>query len=112
MKDKPHYKNVGAVLLVLMTIAFLYKITYLFLGTLVLGIVLFSFEKLAILFSDSWMKLGKFLGDINSRIVLSIFFLLILSPMALLKKIFNANKKEGHSTWVEESEEVNFTKPW
>lgn len=112
MKEKQHFKNVGVVILVLLSIAFLYKISYLFWGTVALGVVLFSFEKLAILFSKYWMKFGKLLGDINSRVVLSIFFVLILVPVAFLKRIFSSNKKASQSTWVEESQKIDFTKPW
>ena len=36
-----------------------------------------------------WMKLGFILGWINSRIILSLVFYLILLPISLLMKIFN-----------------------
>ena len=112
MKVGQHYKNVGVVLIVVLTIAFLYNFKYLFYGTVGVGLLFFSFEKLAILFSEAWMKFGKFLGDINSRIILSIFFLLILTPMAGLKRIFNSKNASSKSTWVEEDQPIDFTKPW
>jgi hypothetical protein len=112
MKDNNHYKNVGVVLLVFLSIAFLYDIKYLFWSVVCLGVLLFSFEKFAILFSKYWMNFGKVLGDVNSRIILSIFFILILLPMAILKRIFTSSKMGIHSTWVEERQEIDFTKPW
>ena len=36
-----------------------------------------------------WIKIGYFLGWINSRIILGIIFLFILLPIALIMKIFN-----------------------
>mgnify|MGYP006288607973 CR=1 FL=1 len=36
-----------------------------------------------------WMKLGLMLGWINSRIILSIVFFVIITPMALLMKLLN-----------------------
>jgi hypothetical protein len=35
-----------------------------------------------------WMKFGQFIGGINSRIILAVFFYLIISPMGLLMRIF------------------------
>lgn len=84
-----------------------------FLGVVILGGVLFSFEKLAILFSKYWMAFGKRLGDINSRIILTVFFLLILTPMAILKRIFQKKDKElSKTTWIDVEEKIDFTKPW
>ena len=56
-------------------------------------------------FSKYWMKLGEALGYVNSKIILSIIFLLVLLPMVLLRKLFSKSsgqlqeKKEG-SMWV------------
>jgi len=36
-----------------------------------------------------WMKLGLMLGWINSRIILSIVFFVIITPMGLLMKLLN-----------------------
>ena len=36
-----------------------------------------------------WMKLGEYLGWINSHLILGIVFLIILNPIALIMKLFN-----------------------
>jgi hypothetical protein len=36
----------------------------------------------------AWMYLGAVLGWINTRILLLVFFLVVLTPIALIKKIF------------------------
>ena len=36
-----------------------------------------------------WMKIGLYIGWLESRIVLSIVFFIILTPMALIMKLFN-----------------------
>ena len=36
-----------------------------------------------------WMKLGEYLGWINSHLILGIVFLAILNPIALIMKLFN-----------------------
>ena len=35
-----------------------------------------------------WMKLGHFLGSVNSYLILGIFFILVVQPIALIMKIF------------------------
>lgn len=35
-----------------------------------------------------WMKLGEYLGWINSRIILGIVFIVILNPIAFIMKLF------------------------
>lgn len=113
MKNQ-HYKNIGVVLLVLFAIAYFTQNKYVFWGTFTFGVILMSSEKLAILFSDTWMKFGKFLGDINARIILTFFFLFIINPVALLKKIFGTKEAQtDNSNWKEVQEEsVNFKNPW
>lgn len=44
-----------------------------------------------------WMQLAKVLGYINSRIILSILFSLLLSPLALLRKLFQPKKQPYQS---------------
>ncbi len=50
-------------------------------------------EKLAELVVYIWIKLAEILGWINARIILSIVFYLILTPIAFLSKVF---KKEDN----------------
>lgn len=40
-------------------------------------------------FSRYWMKLGHALGNVNSCILLSVIFVLVLLPLAGLRKIFS-----------------------
>lgn len=44
-----------------------------------------------------WMQLAKLLGYINSRIVLAILFFLLLSPLALLRKLFQRKQAPSQS---------------
>ena len=39
--------------------------------------------------SACWLKLGEWLGFINSRLILSLLFYLVLTPVALLYRLFN-----------------------
>ena len=45
---------------------------------------------------DLWIKFGEFLGNINSKIILILFFYILISPLAIVKRIINkifSNKK-------------------
>lgn len=52
---------------------------------------LFS-SKLAILFSKGWYKLSEILGNIVSKIILTIVFYIFLFPLSLLYKVFNNDR--------------------
>lgn len=65
--------------------------------------------------AKTWLKFGEILGNINSKIILSIFFFGILLPVALFKKLlsFRSTDKTPHSNWQSPGEEkIDFTKPW
>lgn len=119
MRKQDTYKAAGIVLLVLLLLSFwakeYYKLdhNYLTLVVLAFAVVLYTFEGAAILFVKYWMKFGKLLGDINAKIILSLLFVLILVPVALLKKITAVKTEETLSNWKSISNEaVDFTKPW
>ena len=54
--------------------------------SLILGIVN---PRLLLYPYKAWMKLGYFLGWINSRVILGLIFLIVLQPIALIMKFFN-----------------------
>lgn len=108
-----HYKIVGVVVLVLLGLYFFTQKNWIAYTAFTIGILSYSFESFAKHFADKWMKLGKFLGDINATILLSVFYILLLLPMAFLKKLFAKSNKQTQTTWLDVQEEkINFDKPW
>jgi len=67
-----------------------------------------------------WMKLAKLLSYIAPNILLSIVFFLILTPVALLQKLFNKNKSFDPSInklttfqdTIKKIDKPHFEKPW
>lgn len=61
--------------------------------------------KLTAFIDKWWFKLAHMLGFVNSRILLSIIFFLILFPISLLQKLFGGNpafkKGKQNSNYVE-----------
>jgi len=61
-------------------------------------------EKISIL----WLKFGRILGEINTKIVLFLVFYLILTPLAIIRKVFTVDflelKKNKNTFWKERKE--------
>ena len=58
-----------------------------------------------------WMKLGHFLGWVNSKVILGLIFLLVLQPIALIMKSFGYDplrkKKLNKTTYREIRSNLN-----
>ena len=59
-----------------------------------------------------WGKFGKALGWVNSRILLSFFFVFFITPTAWLYRLRNRKNKRAGSGWTDAAAAVDFTKPW
>ncbi len=94
MKSKKEIQNVLIIILgfILLFIIFRWK-GFLWIGG-ILGIpgLISSFLRNYIL--KTWNKLAEILGFINSRIILALIFYLILTPLALLSRIFSKDKMQ------------------
>lgn len=64
---------------------------------LVLIIIALSVPKLLYWPQIFWNKLGEVLGFINSRLILGFFFFVILSPMAVIKRLFSKQTENQNS---------------
>ena len=65
--------------------------------------------------AKAWMGFGKILGNINGKIILSIFFFVLLVPVAFVKKIAKGKRRENNkSNWqiLQKEEVVDFAKLW
>jgi len=86
---------------------------YFFFVVVALGVLLYTFEGLANFFVKYWMKLGKFLGDINARVILSVIFFILLIPIALIRKLSTRKRQALSSSWEEiKEDQSDFNKPW
>jgi hypothetical protein len=60
-------------------------------------------------FYAAWMRFAKAVGRFNTRLLLSLVFYLIISPISLLSKVFSGNRLEmefkGNSKtfWIKRS---------
>lgn len=113
MKPLEHHKVIGVVVVVLSGIAWFTEAAWLGWTAVGIGAITYSFDRLGQLFARGWMAFGKFLGRINSTILLSIFYLLFFTPIALLRRIFDRESTDPDTNWREpESPTTDLTKPW
>lgn len=108
-----HYKIVGIVVLVLFALSLVSHKNWLAYIAIILGVLAYSSEWFAKQFADKWMKFGKIIGNFNAGILLSLFFIFFLTPLALARSFFKKKEIAKTSTWKEvEKESFNFEKAW
>ena len=90
-------------------LAYLFKFPWLYAGSLIAAAsAVHPITARAV--SASWEYIGKTLGRINSSILLSIFFVLVLSPIAILYRL---TKRKTTLNWQNmDGQSVDFTKPY
>jgi hypothetical protein len=64
-------------------------------AALLLLITALVMPKAAYRIAAVWLKFGTFIGRINSRILLTIIFYLVLTPMAFLYRLFSGGNSLG-----------------
>lgn len=63
---------------------------------LVCSLVSFSAAKKI---AAAWMLVGKTIGGFNARILLSVLFILLVTPIGLLRKLFQKKSAPVSSNW-------------
>lgn len=115
MEEKEVYKTNGVLVLAALAIYafFLLRHGKSYEGFLIAGLTLLViqllFFKLSYYIAFGWIQFGKALGYVNSRILLSIVFFLVVAPIGLLR-----SKKPAptSSNWKAASGKVDFWKMW
>tara|TARA_B100000508_G_C11288802_1_gene194197 strand:- start:90 stop:464 length:375 start_codon:yes stop_codon:yes gene_type:complete len=117
MNAKELNKNLFVIVLGLSILSFIFKIDglpnkWLIAIASLIGTVGLSSKVAAQTIVAAWIKIGNALGWVNSRILLSIIFFILLTPIAWLYRMINKDplkkKKSEHSTFVNRNHQ--FTK--
>ena len=115
MKINQEYKTILVLVIGFTIISFIFKLKGLFyfsLGVLLISIIS---NRIAKQIAKLWMDVGKYMGAINSKIILSVFFVFILIPLSYIKRMFGRAPKKNKNTnciRVKEDETINFNDPW
>lgn len=98
----------------LIIISLFFKIGWLIYVSLAILVVTSFSSFLGGWIAKAWMGFGKTLGNINGKLILSIFFFLLLVPIAFFKKIISKKQISSSTTnWKTlDNENVAFDKLW
>lgn len=100
---------------------FIFKNQSFLIAALVIGIPGFLIPFIRKWIVKIWFQIASILGFINSRILLSLVFFLILSPIALLRRLFSKDKlqvkrdksrKTFYTTRIHQFQSEDFKNPW
>jgi hypothetical protein len=61
---------------------------------------------------EGWKKIARKIGDFNARVILTIFYLVLLMPFAILVKLFTDPleiKKNARTGWLPREEKPGIT---
>lgn len=87
--DKNQAKNTGmAMVLICLLIAYLGEIKSCYLAAIILLIVNMIWSRVFTPIAFFWLGLSKILGAIMSRILLSLIFFLLVTPIGLLRRLW------------------------
>lgn len=90
-EKKKNIKNVATIAFGFLILFLIFRKNYLIYTSLFLLLISILSDTLSEKISWSWMKLSDLLGIITSKIILTLVFLLILTPLALAFRVFNKN---------------------
>ena len=115
------WKTIIVLMLALLLAEWIWSPGYLMLVAGALGAISLMFPVLAEWIHIGWMKLAQALGWFNGRLLLSLVFFLLLTPIALIYRLFNRDSlrlkrpKEGESMFVERNHTFSasdLSNPW
>jgi len=61
---------------------------------------------------EGWKKIARKIGDFNARVILTVFYIILLCPFALMLKLFTDPleiKKKEHVGWHNKEEDGEIT---
>lgn len=74
--------------------------------------LLATIPPLARLMVRYWRLLGKAMGFITSRVWLTLFYFLFITPFAFFYRLVRKKNSFITGKWMDAGEEVDFTQPW
>jgi len=109
-----NYKDILVIVIGFTAIGLIFNIPYMVYAVLGIGVLCIFSETIAKWVAKGWMSFGMFLGKINSTILLGLVFVLMLTPLAILKRLTGKKADvQDDSNWtMGEEKPVNFEKPW
>ena len=91
-------KDTGlAVVLILLIIEYIKRPNWLIISAMAMLVLVMTWPKVFTPLAKIWFGFSHFLGSIVSKIILSIVFFLIVTPMGLIRRAFGADPMKGRA---------------
>ena len=92
MTSKKEFQTIAVIVIGLLVLYYVFEKPFFLIGAIPIGFfgVLIPLARRHIV--RLWFQLARGLGFINSRIILSVIFFLILVPIALMSRLFSKDK--------------------
>lgn len=104
-------KTVFVIQLGLSVLYFLFKLNGFLWAAVILGLVAITIPRASQAIDWFWGRLASVLGWINARILLTVVFFLVLTPIAMFSRLFRKDplglKRPKDSNWVERRHSVS-----
>lgn len=107
MKEKNIEKNILVIVVGMLVLSEVFKIRYFYFIGFLIGLLSIISPIIAIGIDWVWGKLGGVLGWVNSKILLTVLYFVILLPIAFIRKFFDknllqlGNPKSKNSLYIE-----------
>lgn len=77
------------------------------------GVALLSiYPPLAKVISMGWMTIGRAIGWVNTKILLTVFFIFIITPLAIIYRLLKRKNDFRVGSWKDAEAGTNFAEPW
>jgi hypothetical protein len=86
MTRRKQLESLGAILLLLVVVGRLQRNWYFVYAGVALVLTGLFWRRAAVLLSLSWMKLGKLIGAITGRVLLTLVFVLVVLPISIVAR--------------------------
>lgn len=111
--ERNKYKDILVIVIGFSVIGLIFRLEWFGYAALIIGALTVFSEKIATWVTTGWSAFGKALGRINSTILLTVLFTLLLTPIALLKRWTSGKARQrGLSNWEASTDKVDFSKLW
>lgn len=115
MTNKNTYPAIGAIGLVFLLFRLLFYIEWATLAGLTIVCLALLLPWFAIRLANAWYVLGNIVGKINSFVLMSLIFWLLVVPIGFLRKLFSKNELPTNTTFTYKKQtytKVYFNNPW
>lgn len=115
MADKKTYQAIGAIGLLFLLLRLFFVVEWATVAGLTILCLALLLPWFAGQLAKAWYALGNVLGKINSFILMSIIFWLVVTPIGFLRKLFSKNELPANSTFTYKKQTYTkeyFSNPW